>query len=100
MPEMKIPKPEAKPKPTMEEDEEDKDLENEGSLRRRRSKRGGSSGGHINHSEKVMRVITRNRSFKGMPSVDDGKDDSDSDEQDTHAAVLMSLEILGHFPVS
>ncbi|MED6133926.1 hypothetical protein PIB30_032726 [Stylosanthes scabra] len=47
--------------------------------------------GHIDHSEKVMRVITWNRSFKGMPDMDDGKDGSDSDEQETHAAILDKL---------
>ena len=38
-----------------------------------------------------MRVITWNRSFKGVPNLDDGKDDSDSDEQETHATVLDKL---------
>lgn len=48
--------------------------------------------GHIDHSARVMRVITWNRSFKGMPDVDDyGKDDFDSEENETHATVLDKL---------
>ncbi|RDX66037.1 Nitrate regulatory gene2 protein, partial [Mucuna pruriens] len=47
--------------------------------------------GHIDHSARVMRVITWNRSFKGMPNVDDGKDDFDSDEHETHATILDKL---------
>ncbi|KAF2301291.1 hypothetical protein GH714_022454 [Hevea brasiliensis] len=47
--------------------------------------------GHIDHSKRVMRVITWNRSFKGMPSFDDGKDDVDTDEHETHATVLDKM---------
>ncbi|XP_014501224.1 nitrate regulatory gene2 protein [Vigna radiata var. radiata] len=47
--------------------------------------------GHIDHSARVMRVITWNRSFKGIPNVDDGKDDFDSDEHETHATILDKL---------
>ncbi|XP_045801942.1 protein ALTERED PHOSPHATE STARVATION RESPONSE 1-like [Trifolium pratense] len=47
--------------------------------------------GHIDHSARVMRVITWNRSFKGIPNLDDGKDDFDSDEQETHATILDKL---------
>lgn len=47
--------------------------------------------GHIDHSARVMRVITWNRSFKGMANVDDGKDDFDSEEHETHATVLDKL---------
>ncbi|KDP37214.1 hypothetical protein JCGZ_06270 [Jatropha curcas] len=47
--------------------------------------------GHIDHSKRVMRVITWNRSFKGIPSVDDGKDDFDTEEQETHATVLDKM---------
>ncbi|CAL0325985.1 unnamed protein product [Lupinus luteus] len=47
--------------------------------------------GHINHSARVMRVITWNRSFRGIPNMDDGKDDFDLEEQDTHATVLDKL---------
>lgn len=46
--------------------------------------------GHIDHSARVMRVITWNRSFR-MPNVDDGKDDFDSEEHETHATVLDKL---------
>lgn len=38
-----------------------------------------------------MRVITWNRSFKGMPSVDDGMDDFDTEEHETHATVLDKM---------
>ncbi|KAL2332383.1 hypothetical protein Fmac_019964 [Flemingia macrophylla] len=47
--------------------------------------------GHIDHSARVMRVITWNRSFKGIPNVDDGKDEFDSDEHETHATILDKL---------
>lgn len=39
-----------------------------------------------------MRVITWNRSFKGIPNFDDGgKDEFDSEEHETHATVLDKL---------
>ena len=47
--------------------------------------------GHIDHSARVMRVITWNRSFRGLPNMDDGKDDSYAEEQETHATVLDKL---------
>lgn len=49
--------------------------------------------GHIDHSTRVMRVITWNRSFRGFPNdnIDDGKDDFDSEENETHATVLDKL---------
>ncbi|KAJ4836686.1 hypothetical protein Tsubulata_043329 [Turnera subulata] len=47
--------------------------------------------GHIDHSARVMRVITWNRSFKGIPNVDDGKDDFDTEEHETHATVLDKM---------
>lgn len=47
--------------------------------------------GHIDHSARVMRVITWNRSFRGIPNEDDGKDDFDSEEHETHATVLDKL---------
>jgi hypothetical protein len=47
--------------------------------------------GHIDHSTRVMRVITWNRSFKANHDNDDGKDDFDSEEQETHATVLDKL---------
>ncbi|KAL8189318.1 hypothetical protein R6Q57_028884 [Mikania cordata] len=46
--------------------------------------------GHIDHSARVMRVITWNRSFKGLPEADD-KDDFDSEENETHATVLDKM---------
>ncbi|KAK8928769.1 hypothetical protein KSP39_PZI017308 [Platanthera zijinensis] len=47
--------------------------------------------GHIDHSARVMRVITWNRSFKGGPYANDGKDDFDNDEWETHATVLDKM---------
>ncbi|KAG1365442.1 hypothetical protein COCNU_12G004420 [Cocos nucifera] len=47
--------------------------------------------GHIDHSARVMRVITWNRSIKGMPNPDDGKDDLDNDESETHATILDKM---------
>ena len=47
--------------------------------------------GHIDHSARLMRVITWNRSFRGLSNVDDRKDDFDSDEHETHATVLDKL---------
>lgn len=48
--------------------------------------------GHIDHSSRVMRVITWNRSFKALNNDNDnGKDEIDSEEQETHATVLDKL---------
>ncbi|XP_024980114.1 nitrate regulatory gene2 protein-like [Cynara cardunculus var. scolymus] len=47
--------------------------------------------GHIDHSARVMRVITWNRSFKGFPEATDDKDDFDSEENETHATVLDKM---------
>ncbi|KAJ8755929.1 hypothetical protein K2173_024474 [Erythroxylum novogranatense] len=47
--------------------------------------------GHIDHSARVMRVITWNRSFKGIPNIDEGKDEFDSEEHETHATVLDKM---------
>ncbi|KAJ7951795.1 Protein of unknown function (DUF630 and DUF632) [Quillaja saponaria] len=47
--------------------------------------------GHIDHSARVMRVITWNRSIRGLADVGDGKDDFDSEEHETHATVLDKL---------
>lgn len=47
--------------------------------------------GHIDHSARVMRVITWNRSFRGMRDADDGRDDFDNDEWETHATVLDKM---------
>lgn len=38
-----------------------------------------------------MRVITWNRSFKGIPDPDGSKDDFDNDESETHATVLDKI---------
>ncbi|CAK9324624.1 unnamed protein product [Citrullus colocynthis] len=47
--------------------------------------------GHIDHSARVMRVITWNRSFKGLSNMDSGKDDFYAEDQETHATVLDKL---------
>ncbi|KAL3528776.1 hypothetical protein ACH5RR_008098 [Cinchona calisaya] len=47
--------------------------------------------GHIDHSARVMRVITWNRSFRGSPNRDEVKDDFDSEEHETHATVLDKM---------
>ncbi|OIW04880.1 hypothetical protein TanjilG_23996 [Lupinus angustifolius] len=47
--------------------------------------------GHIDHSAKVMQVITWNRSFRGIPDLNDGKYDFVLEEQETHATVLDKL---------
>ncbi|KAJ8773561.1 hypothetical protein K2173_005807 [Erythroxylum novogranatense] len=47
--------------------------------------------GHIDHSARVMRVITWNRSFKGVSGGEGGKDELDSDDYETHATVLDKL---------
>ncbi|XP_022730396.1 nitrate regulatory gene2 protein-like [Durio zibethinus] len=47
--------------------------------------------GHIDHSARVMRVITWNRSFRGMTNGENGKDEFDSEENETHATVLDKL---------
>lgn len=47
--------------------------------------------GHIDHSARVMRVITWNRSFRGLPNNDDLNDDFDTEENETHATVLDKL---------
>ncbi|XP_021298549.1 uncharacterized protein LOC110427380 [Herrania umbratica] len=49
--------------------------------------------GHIDHSARVMRVITWNRSFRGLKldNADNVKDDFDSEENETHATVLDKL---------
>lgn len=38
-----------------------------------------------------MRVITWNRSFRGLPNNDDLNDDFDTEEHETHATVLDKL---------
>ncbi|CAN1218578.1 Protein ROLLING AND ERECT LEAF 2 [Linum perenne] len=49
--------------------------------------------GHIDHSARVMRVITWNRSFKGISGGGEGvaKDDFESEDHETHATVLDKL---------
>ncbi|XP_073009343.1 protein ROLLING AND ERECT LEAF 2-like [Typha latifolia] len=49
------------------------------------------SRGHINHSERIMRVITWNRSFKGLAKQDDANDNFDNDESETHATILDKM---------
>ncbi|KAK1416840.1 hypothetical protein QVD17_25957 [Tagetes erecta] len=49
------------------------------------------SRGNFDHSARVMRVITWNRSFKGLPEADDKNDDFDSEENETHATVLDKM---------
>ncbi|OVA02994.1 protein of unknown function DUF632 [Macleaya cordata] len=45
--------------------------------------------GHIDHSKRVMRVITWNRSFRGLQNADDGNDEIET--YDTLASVLDKL---------
>ncbi|XWS16363.1 hypothetical protein CRYUN_Cryun34aG0079400 [Craigia yunnanensis] len=49
--------------------------------------------GHINHSVRLMRVISLNRSFRGLKldNADNVKDDFDSQENETHATVLDKM---------
>ncbi|XP_019438391.1 PREDICTED: uncharacterized protein LOC109344191 [Lupinus angustifolius] len=47
--------------------------------------------GHVDHSARVMRVITWNRSFNGVSNGDGAKNDFDSEEYETHATVLDKL---------
>ncbi|KAG7972894.1 hypothetical protein I3843_07G204200 [Carya illinoinensis] len=47
--------------------------------------------GHIDHSARVMRVITWNKSFRGISNGEGRKDDFDSEEYETHATVLDKL---------
>nr|CAD1829618.1 unnamed protein product [Ananas comosus var. bracteatus] len=46
---------------------------------------------HIDHSAIIMRVITWNRSFKGLPQQDDARDNFDTEELETHASVLDKM---------
>lgn len=47
--------------------------------------------GHIDHSERVMRVITWNRSFRGAMNGENRKGEFVSDESETHATILDKL---------
>ncbi|KAJ8493179.1 hypothetical protein OPV22_014900 [Ensete ventricosum] len=49
------------------------------------------SRGHIDHSVRVMRVITWHRSFEVTPGADGSKDDFIDDEWETHATVLDKI---------
>ncbi|CAL5066422.1 unnamed protein product [Urochloa decumbens] len=47
--------------------------------------------GFVDHSARVMQVITWNRSFKGIPQPQNVKNEMDDDEWETHATVLDKL---------
>ncbi|KAH1120746.1 hypothetical protein J1N35_003906 [Gossypium stocksii] len=49
--------------------------------------------GHLGHSQRVMRVITWNHSFKGLKldNADNANDDFDSEDNETHATVLDKM---------
>lgn len=47
--------------------------------------------GHIDHSARVMKIITWNRSFRGMQNGDDGKDEFENDEEETLATVIDKI---------
>ncbi|CAN6854117.1 unnamed protein product [Brassica oleracea] len=47
--------------------------------------------GYVDHSARVMRVITWNKSLRGISNGEGGKDDQESDEHETHATVLDKL---------
>ncbi|KAF0922929.1 hypothetical protein E2562_002166 [Oryza meyeriana var. granulata] len=47
--------------------------------------------GHIDHSARVMKIITWNRSFRAMQNGDDGKDDFENDEWETLATVIDKI---------
>ncbi|KAJ0253200.1 Uncharacterized protein HA466_0122670 [Hirschfeldia incana] len=47
--------------------------------------------GYVDHSARVMRVITWNKSMRGISNGEGGKDDQESDEHETHATVLDKL---------
>ncbi|XP_078441799.1 protein ROLLING AND ERECT LEAF 2-like [Wolffia australiana] len=46
--------------------------------------------GHIDHSARVMRAITWNRSFRGL-GPEEGRDDFETDSLETHATILDKL---------
>ncbi|KAG6509964.1 hypothetical protein ZIOFF_027972 [Zingiber officinale] len=50
-----------------------------------------SLGGHIDHSAMLMRVITWNRSFKGISQEENALDDFDNDVLETHATILGKM---------
>uniref|UniRef100_M8BVP2 DUF632 domain-containing protein n=1 Tax=Aegilops tauschii TaxID=37682 RepID=M8BVP2_AEGTA len=47
--------------------------------------------GHIDHSARVMKIITWNRSFRSMQNGDDGKDEFENDEEETLATVIDKI---------
>ncbi|KAF2304498.1 hypothetical protein GH714_032788 [Hevea brasiliensis] len=47
--------------------------------------------GYVDHSARVMRVITWNRSFRGVPNGEGGKNELDSEDYETLATVLDKL---------
>ncbi|WVZ62433.1 hypothetical protein U9M48_012187 [Paspalum notatum var. saurae] len=47
--------------------------------------------GFVDHSARVMQVITWNRSFKGIPQPENVKNEMDDNEWETHATVLDKL---------
>uniref|UniRef100_A0A1J3H6K9 DUF632 domain-containing protein n=1 Tax=Noccaea caerulescens TaxID=107243 RepID=A0A1J3H6K9_NOCCA len=47
--------------------------------------------GYVDHSARVMRVITWNKSLRGISNGEGGKDDQELDEHETHATVLDKL---------
>ncbi|XP_062187910.1 protein ROLLING AND ERECT LEAF 2-like [Phragmites australis] len=47
--------------------------------------------GFLDHSARVMQVITWNRSFKGIPQPENVKNELDDDEWETHATILDKL---------
>lgn len=50
-----------------------------------------SFAGHIDHSARVIRVITWNKSIRGMHNANDKKDGLDAEDYETHATVLDKL---------
>ncbi|XP_078149446.1 protein ROLLING AND ERECT LEAF 2-like [Carex rostrata] len=47
--------------------------------------------GYIDHSARVLNVITWNRSFRGAPENEEAKEDFDKDEWETHATILDKI---------
>ncbi|XP_062189503.1 protein ALTERED PHOSPHATE STARVATION RESPONSE 1-like [Phragmites australis] len=47
--------------------------------------------GFVDHSARVIQVITWNRSFKGIPQPENVKNELDDDEWETHATILDKL---------
>lgn len=45
----------------------------------------------MDHSARVMQVITWNRSFKGIPQPENVKNELDDEEWETHATILDKL---------